>query len=229
MMEKTVYLPFYMTYPVKYPYNQENKAARDIEYLREMYPTEAKRLLSRISEILDRMDYEESMIYDEYPDRWQLYRLAESIVRILKNEAEQSGEEIIPEKWEWISDMVQVLLFDEIFNRRHGNNHGSRRSQIFVDREKWRMPYGSGRTQGMSGGNMGSREMPGNMNENDMRNREMQEMMDENNVRNREMQEMMDENNTRNREMSERMNENDMRNREMQEMMDENSMGNREQ
>ena len=134
-MEKPVYLPFYMTYPIKYPYNQENKAARDIEYLREMYPAEAKKLLIRIAEILDRMDYEESMIYDEYPDRWQLYRLAESIVMILKNEALDKGEEIKPEKWEWISDMVQVLLFDEIFNRRHGQNKSRRRSRIFVDKE----------------------------------------------------------------------------------------------
>ena len=142
-MEKPVYLPFYMTYPVRYPYNQENRAARDIEYLREMYPMEAKRLLGRISEILDRMDYEESIIYDEYPDRWQLYRLAESIVMVLRNEAEQNGEEVTPEKWEWISDMVQVLLFDEIFNRRHGRQSGRRRNQIFIDREGWQMPYGN--------------------------------------------------------------------------------------
>ena len=134
-MEKPVYLPFYMTYPIKYPYNQENQAARDIEYLREMYPAEAKKLLARIAEILDRMDYEESMIYDEYPDRWQLYRLAESIVMILKNDALDKGEEIKQEKWEWISDMVQVLLFDEIFNRRHGQNKSRRRSRIFVDKD----------------------------------------------------------------------------------------------
>jgi hypothetical protein len=135
IMEKPVYLPFYMTYPIKYPYNQENKAARDIEYLREMYPAEAKKLLIRIAEILDRMDYEESMIYDEYPDRWQLYRLAESIVTILKNEAKEKEEEVTSAKWEWISDMVQVLLFDEIFNRRHGQNKNRRRSRIFVDRD----------------------------------------------------------------------------------------------
>ena len=141
-MDNKVYLPFYMTYPVKYPYNQENRAARDIEYLREMYPAEAKRLLGRITEILDAMDYEESMIYDEYPDRWQLYRLAESIVAILRNEAQDKGEEHSKEKWEWISDMVQVLLFDEIFNRRHGNNRGRKKGQIFISRDNWNTPYG---------------------------------------------------------------------------------------
>ena len=141
-MDNKVYLPFYMTYPVKYPFRQENKAARDIEYLREMYPQEAKRLLSRISDILDKMDYEESMIYDEYPDRWQLYRLAENIVTILRNEAEENGEEITPEKWEWISDMVQVLLFDEIFNRRHGDAKNRRQPRIFVEGDGWHSPYG---------------------------------------------------------------------------------------
>ncbi len=130
-MDNRVYLPFYMTYPIKYPYKQENKAARDIEYLRELYPQEAKKLLGRIAEILDRLDYEESMIYDEYPDRFQLYRLAESMVKILKEEAKEKEEAHTPEKWEWISDMVQILLFDEIFNRRHGKRK-SRGSSIFV-------------------------------------------------------------------------------------------------
>lgn len=141
-MDKTLYLPFYMTYPVKYPLQQENRAARDIEYLREMYPAEAKKLLARISDILDDIDYEESMIYDEYPDRWQLYRLAESIVRILKNDAVENGEEFSDEHWEWVSDMVQVLLFDEIFNRRHGNKSNQKRSQIYVGSENWMSPYG---------------------------------------------------------------------------------------
>lgn len=141
-MDNKVYLPFYMTYPVQYPYRQENKAAQDIEYLREMYPQEAKKLLARIAEILDMLDYEESMIYDEYPDRWQLYRLAENIVMILKNEAEVNGENYTPEKWEWISDMVQVLLFDEIFNRRHGDTKGRRRAQIFIEQDNWKSPYG---------------------------------------------------------------------------------------
>ncbi|MCD8131521.1 MAG: hypothetical protein LUE16_09650 [Lachnospiraceae bacterium] len=60
------------------------------------------------------------MIYDEYPDRWQLYRLAESIVKTLQTESETGDEEekISPQKWEWISDMVQVLLLEELLSRR---------------------------------------------------------------------------------------------------------------
>ena len=103
-------------------YDDERMERRDFEYMKSMYPMAVKRILPYVEMECDRMAYMGSMIYDEYPDRWQLYRLAESIVTILKNEAKEKEEEITSAKWEWISDMVQVLLFDEIFNRRHGQN-----------------------------------------------------------------------------------------------------------
>lgn len=137
-MEKKNYIPFYMTYPVNYPFKEENKVAKDMDYLRELHPAEAKRLTKRISAILDKLDYEGSMIYDEYPDRWQLYRLAESIVKILK---EEETKEVSPEKWEWISDMVQVLLYDEIFHRRNGGKNEKNKSRVYVDHKNWKSPY----------------------------------------------------------------------------------------
>ncbi len=117
-MKNQNYMPLFMSYPVNYPYQKENAVTRDLNYLRDLYPRDAKKYLKRIAEILDKMDYEGSMIYDEYPDRWQMYRLAESIVQILKKEI---TEEVPEEKWEWISDLVQILLFHEMFQRRHGN------------------------------------------------------------------------------------------------------------
>ena len=111
MMEKPVYLPFYMTYPVRYPYNQENRAARDIEYLREMYPAEAKRLLGRIAEILDRMDYEESMIYDEYPDKLQLRLMCRRVYNKM-----MASEEM--EEDTRIQEMVELLVYQELWKRR---------------------------------------------------------------------------------------------------------------
>lgn len=130
-------LPFYMTYPnlgTGLPYSnlqQEDSVMRDLEYLQQIYPEEAKRYQARISKILDKMDYEGSMIYDEYPDKYQLYNLADNILMILKREANEEacteGGEMIPiaeEKWEWLSDFIQVLLFYEIYKRRHRTRHG---------------------------------------------------------------------------------------------------------
>lgn len=117
-------LPFYMSYPTPYFIKEEDSVIRDLEYL-QIYPTQAKRLQKRIAEILDKMDYEGSMLYDEYPDKWQLYRLKESIVEILKNEEDEKEEgSTSPEKWEWVGDMVQLVLYYEIYKRRHGRRSG---------------------------------------------------------------------------------------------------------
>lgn len=130
-------LPFYMTYPnlgPGLPYSnlqEEDTVMRDLEYLQQMYPNEAKRYQARISQILDKMDYEGSMIYDEYPDKYQLYHLADNILLILKREAQEEalakGEDAVQiseEKWEWLVDFIQVLLFYEIYKRRHRARRG---------------------------------------------------------------------------------------------------------
>lgn len=113
-MRQTRILPFYMTYPMPLFYQEQDTVTRDLEYLQEMYPVEAKRYQKVIAEILDRLDYEGSMIYDEYPDKWQIYRLTQLTVDKLK----KTGEE------EPAVDLIQVLLCYEIYKRRHTNENG---------------------------------------------------------------------------------------------------------
>ena len=119
-------LPFYMTYPLPLYYQEEDTATRDLEYLQQMYPAEAKRYQKMIAGILDKLDYEGSMIYDEYPDRWQLYELAQDILERIRREEESKNpyKEIPKEKWEWASDLVQIILFYEVYKRRHNNHNG---------------------------------------------------------------------------------------------------------
>lgn len=118
-------LPFYMTYPLPLYYQEEDTAMRDLEYLQQMYPVEAKKYQKVIAGILNKLDYEGSMIYDEYPDRWQMYRLSQDILDRIKREAERENPDgaSSKEKWDSVSDMVQILLFYEIYKRRHNNNH----------------------------------------------------------------------------------------------------------
>lgn len=103
-------LPFYMTYPGYFGPAQEMAMLRDLEYLQEMYPADVKRCQRRIAQTLDKADYEGSMIYDEYPDRYSLMALAGSIYTVMRNEEENPPSE----------DMIQVLLYHEIYKRRHG-------------------------------------------------------------------------------------------------------------
>ena len=48
------------------------------------------------------------------------------VLDILKAEAMRDNAEtdISAEKWEWISDMIQILLYYEIYKRRHYEKRG---------------------------------------------------------------------------------------------------------
>lgn len=119
-------LPYYMAYPGRNPNRSEDTVIRDMEYLQQMYPGEVRRYQQRIAQILDRVDYEGSMIYDEYPDRYSLERLAENILRILQKEEEEDGapDSVSSEKWNRLHDLIQVLLYNEVYKRRHGGRRG---------------------------------------------------------------------------------------------------------
>lgn len=132
MYERKI-LPFYMTYPLPMYYQEEDSMLRDLEYLQQMYPVEAKKYQKMIASMLDKLDYEGSLIYDEYPDRLQLYKLSADILdRIRRQEKAAQDKDENPdsaisdtaEKWEWIGDLVQILLFYEIYKRRHNVKRG---------------------------------------------------------------------------------------------------------
>ena len=120
-MNQSRILPFYMAYPLPMYYQQEDSVTRDLEYLQQMYPAQAKKLQKEIVETLDHIDYEGSMIYDEYPDKWQIYRLTQIITdKIKKSDEAQSPDT----DWGRTTEFVQVLLSYEIYKKRHSNRNG---------------------------------------------------------------------------------------------------------
>ncbi len=140
-MNQSRILPFYMAYPLPLYYQEEDTVTRDLEYLQQMYPSEAKRYQKIISDILNQMDYEGSVIYDEYPDKWQLYRLTKIVMdKIRRTECinntntdiGSSGTENMEtdisstneKQCECNEEFVQVLLYYEIYKKRHTNHKG---------------------------------------------------------------------------------------------------------
>lgn len=118
-------LPFFMTYPgVGERTNQD--MMRDLEYFQQMYPRDVRRYQQRVSQMLDRMDYDGSMIYDEYPDRFSIERLSASMMDVIKREEMMNnpGREFAPEKWEGLQELIFVLLNNEIYKRRNGTRRG---------------------------------------------------------------------------------------------------------
>ena len=126
-------LPYYMAYPMDLKeYGEEKRDRRDVEYMKSMYPMSAKKILPYVEEECDRMDYEGSMIYDEYPDRLLLYLMAGRIYdRMKEGEKKEIAMEIEKEqvetqelkrkkkdREETLMDLVQILLYQEIVQRR---------------------------------------------------------------------------------------------------------------
>ena len=126
-------LPYYMAYPMYLKeYGEEKRDRRDVEYMKSMYPMSAKKILPYVEEECDRMEYEGSMIYDEYPDRLLLYLMAGRIYdRMKEGEKKEIAMEIEKEqvetqelkrkkkdREETLMDLVQILLYQEIVQRR---------------------------------------------------------------------------------------------------------------
>lgn len=124
-MYRNTVVPFYVAYPNYAMYSEEYKRMQDLEYLQEMYPKEVKKYRKKINQTLDRIDYEGSMIYDEFPDRITLYKLSSDITQNILRDIERENEaktgdgtkEKADEKH--IGWIVQILLFYEIHNRRY--------------------------------------------------------------------------------------------------------------
>lgn len=78
------YLPLYMV--------QETDMREDLKYLQEMFPEMARRYAAKIASVVDRLDYKGSMIYDEYPDRIRLQRLAHDITQMIEKEEADTAQ-----------------------------------------------------------------------------------------------------------------------------------------
>ena len=136
--------PFYTAYP-QYPnWNQinEDRVLEDLEYLQQMYPSYAKRYQVIINDMLNRMDYDGSVIYDQYPDRWQLDRMVRNILDTIRLEERRPSQIQMPSQNNmeennmyqpeqvpqtsteqnisdaWLRELVTVLLYYEILKRR---------------------------------------------------------------------------------------------------------------
>ena len=103
-------LPFYMAYPVPLLYNDDRNARRDYDYMKSIYPDAAKRVLPYIEEECDRMEYDGSMMYDEYPDRLQLRLMCRRIYDKAEKEENDPGT--------WLMDLIEVMTYQELCRRR---------------------------------------------------------------------------------------------------------------
>lgn len=127
-------LPYYMAYPMTLDFEDERAERMDYEYLRSMYPEIPKTILPYVEEECDRMAYENSMIYDQYPDKLQLRLMCGRICANIKKNEKLSRNESMREllndmerDGSWLRDLTEVMLYQELFRRRSGQRRSARR------------------------------------------------------------------------------------------------------
>ena len=115
-------LPFYMVYQLPLQGDEEAMLRRDYAYMKSAYPDTAKRILPFIEEECDKMEYEGSMMYDEYPDVLQMRLMCKRIYQQAEKEEEKPGG--------WLMDLIQIMLFQELCQRR--SEHRCIRKRLYT-------------------------------------------------------------------------------------------------
>ena len=116
-------LPYYMAYPMPFVFDDERTERMGFEYLKSLYPDIPKRLLPYVEEECDRMDYDNSMVYDEYPDKLQLRLMCARACRNI----EKNEKGIYDDDMGKIRDLVEVMMYQELYKRRCDHRRKSRR------------------------------------------------------------------------------------------------------
>ncbi|SHO49405.1 hypothetical protein [Anaerocolumna xylanovorans] len=97
-----------------YGYDNCEDAAKDFDYMKQLYPKKVKMMLSLVEEECDKLEYDGSFMFDEYPDRVYLGKLADKIYHSLEFVKESS----ISDNSDWMKDMTEILLYNEMLERR---------------------------------------------------------------------------------------------------------------
>ena len=148
-------MPYYMAYPIPFSYDDERTERMDFEYMKSMYPDTAKRILPYVEEECDRMEYENSMVYDQCPDKLQLRLMSRRVYdNVRKHERKFFGDEEDAglsgldgdqetgisgtarerehgrdgrSKSPSLRDFIEVMLYQELYKRRCDHRRRCRR------------------------------------------------------------------------------------------------------
>lgn len=93
---------------------QEEIEEDDYQYITKMYPAVAREILELIEDSCDRLEYEGSMMFDQYMDRTSVLGMADRIYDKIKYREKEEGMK----KDSMLYQMILVLLGSEMCHRR---------------------------------------------------------------------------------------------------------------
>lgn len=134
-------VPFYMAYPPVSNYQDELEYERDMDKFKRIYPEQARLIQKYVDEECDKMEYEGSQMFDEYPDQVTLRGIAKRICDKMEMQSVDTQQyrpfppgpphpsrppypprPPHPQRPQPLRDFVEIILFNEIFRRRCRHN-----------------------------------------------------------------------------------------------------------
>ncbi len=107
-----------MVYPLDGYSPEDKRKCRDVAYMKSIYPEVAKQLLPFIEVECDRLEYEGSLIYDEYPDKLLLRLMCSRVHRRAVEDMKSHGILWDEKEQDWLRDLVEILIYQELCRRR---------------------------------------------------------------------------------------------------------------
>ncbi len=114
-------LPFYATYPLYAGMEQELEHEKDLQKMKTYYSRRSAEIQKLVEEECDQMEYDGSIMFDEYPDKLMMGNLCRKIEDRYQRQKDENCDEMkaVEERQDSeLRDLIGVLLFNEMFSRR---------------------------------------------------------------------------------------------------------------
>ena len=105
-------------------------------YMKQLYPNTARKLVPYIEDAADRLEYENSLMFDTYPDRIAVEQAVKEIIAVIQENEPllltmpgSENEESENQTWSSCTEeMIQVMLLGEMHHRRWRYQQMNRRN-----------------------------------------------------------------------------------------------------
>ena len=107
-------------------------------YMQQLYPNTARKLVYYIEDAADRLEYENSMMFDNYPDRIAVEQVVKEIIAVIQEndpalitmpEDTVASDRNEDQTWDsCMEEMIQIMLLGEMHHRRWRYQQMNRRN-----------------------------------------------------------------------------------------------------
>jgi len=103
-MSNSEFMPFHVAHP--YRYDMELQSEQETTIMKSYYPEIAMLIQTHVERECDKMEYEGSMMYDEYPDKTMVEQMSQKIIQQLESETMDMNDPMMGMNAQFIDDQL---------------------------------------------------------------------------------------------------------------------------